>query len=141
MIVIKNEGGNELRLFEVTEHEDTTVEKNRAVEISTGDVQEVFDLWVASFRSSTKGPKPVLSDKRRSKIQKALKDYGLETCLDAVRGCALSDWHMGDNPRGKRYDDLELIFRDSAHIERFATIYAENGDSARAEFLSGDEQD
>jgi hypothetical protein len=47
----------------------------------------------------------------------------------------MSDWHMGDNPRGKRYDDLELILRDSAHIERFATICAEGGNSAATEFL------
>lgn len=103
---------------------------------STEQVTQVFEFWVATFRSSTKGPRPVLSDKRRSKITRALSDYGLQTCLDAITGCAMSDWHMGDNPRGKRYDDLELIFRDSAHIERFATICAEGGNSARAEFLS-----
>lgn len=103
---------------------------------SPDEIQQVFDFWAATFRSSTKGPKPVLSDKRRSKIQRALKDYGLKTCLDAITGCAMSDWHMGDNPRGKRYDDLELILRDSAHIERFATICAEGGNSARADFLA-----
>lgn len=99
------------------------------------DIQMVFDSWASTFRSETKGPKPVLSDKRRSKISRALNDYGLQTCLDAISGCAMSDWHMGDNPRGKRYDDLELILRDSEHIERFATICAEGGNSAATEFL------
>jgi hypothetical protein len=99
-------------------------------------ITQVFEFWVATFRSTTKGPKPVLSDKRRSKIQRALNDYDLKTCFDAITGCAMSDWHMGDNPRGKRYDDIELILRDSAHIERFATICAEGGNSARAEFLA-----
>jgi hypothetical protein len=59
--------------------------------------------------------------------------------MDAISGCAMSDWHMGDNPRGKKYDDIELILRDSAHIERFATMFAENGDSASAEFLNSDD--
>jgi len=99
------------------------------------DIQKVFDFWSSTFRSATKGPKPVLSDKRRSKIARALNDYGLQTCLDAITGCAMSDWHMGDNPRGKRYDDLKLILRDSAHIERLATICAEGGNSAATEFL------
>ena len=102
---------------------------------STNDIETVFDFWASTFRAATKGPKPVLSDKRRSKISRALNDYGLQTCLDAITGCAMSDWHMGDNPRGKRYDDLELILRDSAHIERFATICAEGGNSAATEFL------
>lgn len=103
--------------------------------IASNDIQAVFDFWASTFRAATKGPKPVLSDKRRSKISRALNDYGLQTCLDAITGCAMSDWHMGDNPRGKRYDDLELILRDSAHIERFATICAEGGNSAATEFL------
>jgi hypothetical protein len=103
--------------------------------IPNDDIQAVFDFWASTFRAATKGPTPVLSDKRRSKISRALNDYGLQTCLDAITGCAMSDWHMGDNPRGKRYDDLELILRDSAHIERFATICAEGGNSAATEFL------
>jgi len=103
--------------------------------IPNDDIEAVFDFWASTFRAATKGPKPVLSDKRRSKISRALNDYGLQTCLDAITGCAMSDWHMGDNPRGKRYDDLELILRDSAHIERFATICAEGGNSAATEFL------
>jgi len=115
------------------------IEKPSTVNISNSGVKEVFDFWVTTFRSNGKGPTPVLSDKRRSKISRAIKDYGVETCMDAISGCAMSDWHMGDNPRGKKYDDIELILRDSAHIERFATMFAENGDSASAEFLSSDD--
>ena len=131
MLVIKNGDDDEIRLFEFEEVQ----QPEPTVEISDDEVQQVFDLWVEYHRSSRKGPTPVLSDKRRRKIQKALKDYGLQTCLDAIKGCAMSDWHMGDNPRGRRYDDIELILRDSAHIERFATIYAEDG-LGRSEFLN-----
>lgn len=137
MIEIKN--GEELQLFETRELEVEVVEpKSTASAVPISDVQQVFDHWVATFRTTGKGPTPVLSDKRRTKIAKAIKDYGVETCMEAISGCALSDWHMGENPRGKKYDDIELILRDSAHIERFATIYAEDGNAGRSEFLNDD---
>ena len=37
----------------------------------------------------------------------------------AIEGCARSEWHMGKNDRGQRYDDLTLIFRDAEKVERF----------------------
>ena len=105
------------------------------------DIKRVFDHWVATHRTPLRGPQPVLSDKRRSKIIRAIADHGVEVCLQAISGCAMSEWHMGDNPRRKRYDDLELILRDASHIERFATIYMEgDNDPARDAFLSGGEE-
>jgi hypothetical protein len=40
----------------------------------------------------------------------------------AVRGCALSPHNMGANDRGRKFDDLELICRDDAHVEAFTKI-------------------
>ncbi len=133
---MRDERGNELlRLFDLP-----TAEKAPSIAADATEVREVFQHWVAVHRTPRKGPEPVLSAKRRAKITKALCDYGLETCLQAVSGCAMSDWHMGDNPTRKKYDDIELILRDAAHIERFATIYAEGGeDAARRAFLDGEE--
>lgn len=130
MIEIKGE--DELRLFELPE---VVTPRKTTSSVPISEIEEVFNHWVLTFRSSGRGPIPVLSDKRKSKIAKAIKDYGVKTCTDAISGCALSDWHMGENPRGKKYDDIELILRDSAHIERFATIYAEDGNAGRSEFL------
>lgn len=133
---MRDDKGNELlRLFDLP-----PVETPPSITADPNDVREVFDHWVTIHRTPRKGPEPVLSAKRRAKITKALSDYGLETCLQAISGCAMSDWHMGDNPTRKRYDDIELILRDAPHIERFATIYAEGGeDEARRAFLDGDD--
>jgi hypothetical protein len=129
MMSMKDGHGGEIRLFDIPAEPATDV----------NDVQQVFDHWVAVHRTPRRGPTPVLSAKRKSKITRAIADHGVEVCLQAVSGCAMSDWHMGDNPRRKKYDDLELILRDAAHIERFATIYAEGGDDdARRAFLAGD---
>ena len=61
-----------------------------------------------------------MSEERIVLIGAAIADYGLAMCLDAVLGCSLSDWHMGQNPQGKKYNDIELIFRNAQNIERFA---------------------
>jgi len=126
-------GGEVLRLFDAGEPE-------RSPRVTGEQVEAVFDHWVTVHRTGRPGPRPVLSAKRRAKITQAITDYGVDTCRDAISGCALSGWHMGDNPRRRRYDDIELILRDAAHIERFATLFAEGGDDgyddARAAFLA-----
>lgn len=86
------------------------------------EIQEVFDYWVEKHRTSNRGPRPVLGEKRHQKIEKAIRMYGVQTCKDAIDGCLLSDWHMGANPRNKIYDDIELILRNESKIERFAEL-------------------
>lgn len=70
----------------------------------------------------------MLDDRRRLKVAAAIYDYGVDQCLVAIDGCAKSDFHMGRNKLGRRYDDLELIFRDQAHIEKFLDLGESKGD-------------
>jgi len=90
-------------------------------------VMIVFNFWLENMRSNSK-TRVVLSDKRRRKIEKAIKLYDVQTCKDAILGCAMSDFHMGRNGMGKKYDELELILRDEEHIERFAADYRSRRD-------------
>lgn len=90
------------------------------IEPEVDPVQAVFDYWTTTMRSKSV-VRCVLTDKRRKIIAKALKDYDVATCLAAIDGCALSDFHMGQNSRNRKYDSLELIFRDADRIERFAS--------------------
>jgi hypothetical protein len=84
---------------------------------STPDVQTVFDEWVkATDRDSTRTK---LTSARRSLIARRLKEYPLEDLIDAVRGIGASQFHRGDNDRGKRYDTLELALRNAEKIEGF----------------------
>lgn len=101
------------------------------------ETQQVFSHWVATVRNSGKGVPPALSDERRRTIRKALALYGLQVCLDAITGCTKSDFHMGRNNRGKRYDDISLILRDAKHIEMFADMAHDK--TAAESFLDGDE--
>lgn len=93
------------------------------------DVMEVFNFWLEELRFNSK-TRTVLSDKRKRKIEEAIKKYGVQTCKDAILGCKLSDFHMGNNGSGKKYDDIELILRDEQHIERFAQDYHDSQDNS-----------
>jgi len=79
------------------------------------DIQKVFDYWVQTFSKK----RAVLDEKRRTAIGSAIFFYGVDTCCDAIKGCSMSDFHMGRNAQNKKYTDIELILRDAQHVERF----------------------
>lgn len=64
-------------------------------------------------------PRAKLDNKRKSIIKKALKLYDVTELKKAIDGCANTPYHMGKNETGQIYDDINLILRDSDHIERF----------------------
>lgn len=62
------------------------------------------------------------TEKRKRKIKTILKDYSpKEVCL-AIKGCSLSDWHMGGNPSSTKYNDLLNILKDDSVIDRFIDL-------------------
>ncbi len=86
-------------------------------------VKTVFDAWVRVLKK----PRAVLDAKRRTLIEARLADgYSVDALVKAMEGCAMSAYHMGENPTGKRYDRLQLILRDADHVEQFIG-YADGG--------------
>ena len=84
-------------------------------------VDQVFTLWreVTGRNGTTK-----LDDRRRKRITWALKTYGLDATLTAVRNVDRSDFHMGRDPKteGKAYNDLTLILRNAEKVEWFLAL-------------------
>ncbi len=78
-------------------------------------VNTVFNNW----KTILEHPKAVLDGKRRTKIKQALKAHPVADLKKAFQGCSLSPFHMGDNDRLQRYDDIALILRDAGQIEKF----------------------
>lgn len=95
------------------------------------DVIAIFEAW----KETTKHPRAVLDKARRKKIEDRLKDYTREELIVAVRGVARSAFHMGENEDRKKYDDITLVLRDSAHVEQFANLELQA--RRRAENLGG----
>jgi hypothetical protein len=80
----------------------------------------VFATWVSS---TGRTGRTVLDTKRRALIQKALKSYPLDDVLDAVRGWENSPHHRGENDAGTVYNDIELLLRNPANVERFRNLW------------------
>ncbi len=58
----------------------------------------------------------------RERIARAVKKLGLRTCLTAVAGAAYDPNRSKPrrNGRCETFNDLELVFREYAHVHRFA---------------------
>lgn len=82
------------------------------------DVQVVFAHWQQVMNK----PKTKLDDVRKRKIKAALKSFSVADCKHAIDGCAQSDFHMGKNDTGKRFDGISLIFRNPEKIEQFMAM-------------------
>jgi hypothetical protein len=80
------------------------------------NVALVFEHW----RAVMKHPGAKLDEKRRQLIQKQLAaGYSAKELMDAISGCAVTPFNMGQNDRGEVYDGLHLILRDAERVERF----------------------
>lgn len=82
----------------------------------SSDFENIFSYW----KEKLQHPHAKLDKKRKSKIAEALKlGYSIDQLKQAIDGCSQTPFNMGKNERNQRYDDLELILRDAAHIDRF----------------------
>ena len=79
------------------------------------DVNVVFEHWKAVFSR----PRASLDQERISWLRQALEIKTVEECCDAVTGCSLTPFNMGENPQEKEYVELHVIFKSAAQIERF----------------------
>ncbi len=91
-------------------------------------VQEVFDFW----RITMNHPRAGLDAKRKATIGRALASYSVDDCKQAIVGCSLTPHNMGQNDRNERYDGIDLILRDAAHVDRFMANATKPPESARS---------
>jgi hypothetical protein len=109
-----------------TEHGGDTLSEAPPQKRSADAVERLFEHWVFMFGKNPR--RCALGRVRRKVITEALALYDEETLEMAIEGCASSAWHAGENDRGKEFNDIELIFRNEAKVERFA----EDGEQLRA---------
>ncbi len=88
------------------------------------DVQQVFEHW----QQVTGKHKAKLTNDRKQKVQARLREgFSVDELKEAVDGLAKSAWHQGDNPQGKRYDDLALVCRQGSKVEQFIELARTGG--------------
>lgn len=82
------------------------------------EVQAVFSHWQTVMGKA----RARLDEKRIKLIRHALRNYSEADLCDAINGCRASPFHMGENDRHTRFDGIELILRDSSHIDKFISF-------------------
>lgn len=98
-----------------------------ATSASRESVWAVFSYW----QKQRGHDRAKLDAKREKTIKARLKDgYGVEDLCRAVDGIAKSAHHMGQNTSSTVYDDIELICRSAANVDKFAKLATE-GNSAQ----------
>jgi uncharacterized protein YdaU (DUF1376 family) len=89
-----------------------------------GSVGMVFTYW----QNQRGHEKAKLDDRREKAIKARLKDgYSVEDLCRAVDGIAKSPHHMGQNDSRTVYDDIELICRSAANVDKFRKLAAPSG--------------
>jgi len=83
---------------------------------SNKDIKDIYVYW----KEIMKHPGAKLTPDRKQKIKARLQEgYTKEQIIRAIKGCASSPYHMGDNEQGTVYDDLTLICRNGSKLEGF----------------------
>jgi hypothetical protein len=70
-------------------------------------VDEVWGCYVLSMKPSS----TIAGEEERKIIRAALKVASVKECKEAIEGCHASAYHMGDNPRRKKYNTISHILR------------------------------
>lgn len=87
----------------------------------------LFDFWRAKTGHQNAQP---TRDRERRVVARLREGYTEQQIQRGILGCARSDWHRGENPEGRRYDDLELICRSGSKLEKFIALADEGGGDA-----------
>lgn len=79
-----------------------------------GPADRIFEHW----RTRTKKPRAKLDKKRERLIDLRLAEgHSEQDLMQSIDGYAKSPFHNGDNDRKQKFLGLELILRDTAHVE------------------------
>jgi len=85
---------------------------------------EIFKYWCEVMKKNPATTK--LTPKREKAIKARLKDgYTTEQIKQAIDGCRLDPFSMGQNDRQKPFNDIELICRTGEKLESFLSGFTE----------------
>lgn len=94
------------------------VRKQEALPKLDDTIADVFDYWKVVMGKNNAS---ILTKARAKNIRARLDEgYTPEQIKQAIYGCSITPFNMGQNENNKRYNDIELICRDGAKLEGFA---------------------
>lgn len=88
-----------------------------SAEPTGGPADLVFEHWRTVL---AKNSRTAFDAKRKGAVKARLKDgYTVEDLKRAIDGCSKTPHNQGNNDRGEKFDDLELICRNASNVDRF----------------------
>ena len=124
----KKENSKEVNLFGEEVDENATEEEKELQFTSSAKI--VLSAWVES--TGRDQSKVKLNAKRLAAVKARLREgYSVGDLCAAARGISVSAWHQGDNPEGKKYDDLLVAIRDGDRVEKFRDLWEQGGDKPK----------
>lgn len=78
---------------------------------------EVFTFWRDTMKKDPSRTRA--TPERMKKIKSRLKSYTVDDIKRAIVNCSLTPHNMGQNDRGKQFNDIELICRTDTYLEKF----------------------
>lgn len=112
--------------------------KNAAL-ATVDDVERLFALWVRETGRNPAAAK--LTPTRRKRVEARLREYPVAHIEAAIRNVARSAWNRGENDRGRRYDDLELICRSGEKLEAYRDMVPRARRRTKADRVDDDVRD
>jgi hypothetical protein len=107
-------------------------DKDKDKDSFLSDARTVFAHWQERLGHS----ESKFTEDRKQKILARLGEgSSVERLKQAIDGCASSKYHMGENDQGRRYDSIELIFRNAGKVDEFADL-AVKGNGKRPDPLA-----
>lgn len=81
----------------------------------------VFEVWRTELGHPNAKPNP----SRLAKIRARIRDgFSVLQLVQAIKNSKNDPFLMGDNPNGKRYDDLESLLRNGSKVEKLLELSA-----------------
>lgn len=82
--------------------------------------KKIFDYWKKVMNS----PNAIYDSQRNRQIQNALSiGFSPQQLCQAIKGCSVTPFNMGENDRGVKYNGLEVILKNAEQIERLIRHY------------------
>ena len=103
--------------------EERRVEESREINTMSNEnnflnsqAQDIFEFWCTTMKKG----KSAFSVERKNKVLARLKEgYTVQDIKTAITNCSNTPHNMGQNSNGKKYNDLELICRNTTKLEGF----------------------
>jgi hypothetical protein len=86
------------------------------------EVREVLDYWLATMSKNANTLTPMDGVRAKAVRARLRQGFTVERLKKAIDHCARSEWHMGFNPQGRRYDDIADICANEASVEKFEAM-------------------